>query len=449
MEPSNLIPATQPSGVRKREHPCFKAACARTDARIHLPVAPACNISCNYCVRKHDCVNESRPGVTSTVLSPQEACARYVLAKEHIGALSVVGIAGPGDALANWQQTKETLRLIRTIDTEVMFCLSTNGLLLDRYADELADLGVSHVTVTMNAIDPTIGARLYGFVAFEGTVYTGEEAAALLFAHQSAGIKSLVARGVCVKVNTVLVSGINEDHAEDVSRYVAELGVDCQNITQMIPVAGSVFADLPPVGNITLRRVREDCACHIRQIYHCRQCRADAVGLLGEDLSAHIGTPEDTASSARSNSARPSEPTPAQSLEAAHTTIRIAVASQQGIAVDTHFGQAERFLVYDVDEAGSRYLESREVTACCAGPVNCGEGGTGADQTLARIADCAAVVTLRIGPLFEQQLARQGTQALCSASSVSEALRDAYRHVRAARDGHETTAHRSERISHV
>ncbi len=53
-------------------HPCFTARCSDY-ARIHLPVAPKCNIQCNYCLRKYSCVNESRPGVVARVMEPETA----------------------------------------------------------------------------------------------------------------------------------------------------------------------------------------------------------------------------------------------------------------------------------------------------------------------------------------------------------------------------------------
>ncbi len=55
------------------QHPCFNSEARHRTARMHLPVAPKCNIQCNYCNRKFDCVNESRPGVTSAVLTPRQA----------------------------------------------------------------------------------------------------------------------------------------------------------------------------------------------------------------------------------------------------------------------------------------------------------------------------------------------------------------------------------------
>jgi pyruvate-formate lyase-activating enzyme len=175
---------------RTATHPCFgEHACA--NARIHLPVAPECNISCNYCVRKFDCPNESRPGVASEVLSPREAFERYIYYKGRLKNLTVVGIAGPGDALADFERTKETLTLIRAHDPDVTFCISTNGLLLPLYVSELKALGVTHVTVTLNAVDTSIGARIYRYVDYMGTRYTGEAGAAILLANQLAGIRLL------------------------------------------------------------------------------------------------------------------------------------------------------------------------------------------------------------------------------------------------------------------
>ena len=99
--------------------------------------------NCNYCKRDYDCVNESRPGVTSEVLSPEQALAYTIRLKEKMPHLSVVGIAGPGDPFANPIQTMTTLRLIRKEFPEMILCLSSNGLNVLPYVDELKELEVS------------------------------------------------------------------------------------------------------------------------------------------------------------------------------------------------------------------------------------------------------------------------------------------------------------------
>ena len=55
------------------QHPCYSPTAHHRYARMHLAVAPACNVQCNYCNRKYDCANESRPGVVSELLTPQQA----------------------------------------------------------------------------------------------------------------------------------------------------------------------------------------------------------------------------------------------------------------------------------------------------------------------------------------------------------------------------------------
>ncbi|HOK28485.1 MAG TPA: radical SAM protein, partial [Methanomassiliicoccaceae archaeon] len=132
-------------------HPCYNECAHRKFARMHIPIAPRCNIQCNYCDRRYDCSNESRPGVTSEVLTPEEAVEkiRYVLTK--VPYLSVIGIAGPGDPLAN-EETFRALELVGKEFPQLTLCLSTNGLALPEKVDRLKELGVRFLTVTMNAV---------------------------------------------------------------------------------------------------------------------------------------------------------------------------------------------------------------------------------------------------------------------------------------------------------
>jgi len=265
-----------------QKHPCFSAEAAHSNARIHLPVAMHCNISCNYCNRRYDCLHESRPGVTSGMISPQEGLRRFQHYKKQLDNLSVVGIAGPGDALANWRESRETMRLIREYDSHVLFCLSTNGLKLPELASEIVELGVTHVTVTVNTINPETGARIYRYVNYKGKRYEGTEAAGLLLNNQLAGIDYLTEHNIMVKINTVMIPGINENEINDVVCKMKDLGVFITNIMPLIPVKGSIFEDLPATSPHDLALMRRNCQTTMRQMFHCQQCRADAVGLIKE-----------------------------------------------------------------------------------------------------------------------------------------------------------------------
>lgn len=269
-----------------QKHPCFSPAAAHKHARIHLPIAMHCNISCNYCNRKYDCLNESRPGVTSEIISPLEGLRRFQYYKKQLNNLSVVGIAGPGDALADWEESSETIRLIREYDPSVLLCLSTNGLKLPNLAASIVELGVSHVTVTVNTLNPETGARIYRYVNYRGQRYTGLAGASLLLQNQLAGIRSLTRQGIIVKINTVMIPGINDHEIPDVVRKMKELDVFVTNIMPLIPVKGSIFANYPATNTHELMMMRQSCQIEMRQMFHCQQCRADAVGLLKEHKCA-------------------------------------------------------------------------------------------------------------------------------------------------------------------
>ena len=120
--------------------PYFQAG---TFGRVHLPVAPRCNIQCKFCDRKFDCVNESRPGVASGVLSLFQALAFLDEVLRKKDNISVVGIAGPGDPFANPVETVETLRRVREKYPDMLLCVASNGLNVGPYADDRAQIGGS------------------------------------------------------------------------------------------------------------------------------------------------------------------------------------------------------------------------------------------------------------------------------------------------------------------
>lgn len=263
-------------------HPCFGGD-HKQNGRIHLAVAPRCNIQCGYCTRRHDCVNESRPGVASRIQTPVEALqtVRTVMASQTLGpVIKVVGVAGPGDPLAN-EETFETFRLIGREFPRLIKCLSTNGLLLPEKIDLLQEIGLQSLTVTVNALDPEVGGRIYSWIRYAGKRYSGAEGAGILGDKQLEGIARAVACGMTVKVNTVLIPGVNDSQVPLIAEKVKELGAFVMNVMPLIPQAR--FAGVAPPGPEHLEQVRSANEQIIGQFRHCRQCRADAVGLIGHD----------------------------------------------------------------------------------------------------------------------------------------------------------------------
>ena len=260
-------------------HPCFDEAC-RTYARMHLPVAPACNIQCNYCLRQYDCMNECRPGVCSRILSVDEAVARYRQVRAHMPHLSVVGFAGPGDALENFASVSAGIKGIRKFDADVQFCLSTNGLRLPEFLPQLAALGVGYLSVTVEAMTADAGAQIYEHVEWQGNRLWGKEAFRRLHSQQLIGLRCALEQGIRCKVNTVVIPGVNEEEAVRIAKWAGMQGCHMQNLMPLIPVKGSAFEHFPPCTPAQIAVLRRECGRYIRQMTHCRHCRADAVGNL-------------------------------------------------------------------------------------------------------------------------------------------------------------------------
>jgi nitrogen fixation protein NifB len=96
------------------------------------------------------------------------------------------------------------------------------------------------------------------------------------------GLERSVELGLITKVNTVLIPTINDHHIIDVAKKIRGLGVYLQNIMPLIPQYK--FADITPPTLSEKRAMQDECSKITKQMRHCRQCRADAIGRLGEDV---------------------------------------------------------------------------------------------------------------------------------------------------------------------
>jgi nitrogen fixation protein NifB len=270
------------------QHPCFSSACsgkaAAAHGRIHLPVSPVCNIQCRFCKRDFN-KTENRPGVAAAILKPESAAVLIRGALELCPEISVAGIAGPGDTLAS-PHALETFRHIHREFPHLIKCLSTNGLLLERYAEDLSLAGVKTITVTVNAVDPVILDKICSRVILDGKAYEGTEGAAILIEAQKRGIRKAAETGMIIKINIVLIPQVNGGHIADIARTVKELGAALINIIPLIPQ--HEFAAFSAPDCIELSLARQDAEAFLPVFRHCQHCRADACGLLGQDLAPRL-----------------------------------------------------------------------------------------------------------------------------------------------------------------
>ncbi len=257
-------------------HPCFDERAHARVGRVHLPVAPRCNIQCAFCERRI-CANLTmqHPGWAREVLTPEEALARVRrLVEERSGELFVVGVAGPGEPLAN-DATLATLAAVHRAFPHLLTCLSSNGLLLEDRLPELLEVGVAALTVTMNASNPAVAERIYLWARYRDRTYRGAEAAALLVERQLAGLRAALAAGMVVKVNTVLIPGINDAHVVELAAQLRDLGAPLMNLMPLLP-AGTLRDHRAPTCD-ELRAARAACEALLPQFRLCEHCTADVV----------------------------------------------------------------------------------------------------------------------------------------------------------------------------
>ena len=392
------------SNIDFSKHPCFSRDAKHKFGRVHLPVAPKCNIQCNFCNRKFDCMNESRPGVTSKVIKPQAAVDYLAAVVAKRPEIAVMGIAGPGDPFANPQETMETLRLTRERFPDMMLCLASNGLGIGPYIEELAALKVSHVTITITAVDPRIGAQIYRWVRDGKTPMRGEEGAALLLERQLDAVRRLKELDVVVKINAIIIPGINDTHIPEIAKTVGSMGVDLMNCMPLVPVAGALFEEIPPPDDTMTARVRLQSGLHVEQMIHCSRCRADAVGLIDETMThEQMQTLESYAKGA---------------LEAGKARPYVAVASREGALVNMHLGETASVLIFGQDSSMPSGVKFKEIrTAPAPG------GGRSRWSDLAdMLHDCRAFLVSAAGSSPKLALEERGIEVIEMEGLIEEGL---------------------------
>lgn len=258
-------------------HPCFGGQ-KNNAGRIHLPVSPGCNIACRFCDRTINDIEE-RPGVTSKVLKPKDCEKILEKALKICPDIKVAGIAGPGDTLAS-DYALETFKIVKEKFPQLIKCMSTNGLLLSERAQEVIDVGIDSLTVTVNAVDPEIESKLNAYIIYHGKKIEGVEGAKILIKNQLDGIRKVAAAGITIKVNTVLVPQINGNHIEKIAKTVKEAGATIYNIIPLIPQHELKSYKAPVCSEID--KARTVASKYIDVFRHCQHCRADAVGVPGK-----------------------------------------------------------------------------------------------------------------------------------------------------------------------
>ncbi len=175
---------------------------------LRIAVTSECNLRCIYCHREGEVYGRS---------GKNEVSLDEILSIVGVGVelgLNKVKLTG-GEPLLR----KDIIDLVSSIhslkDVEEI-SMTTNGVLLSDYAYELAEAGLKRVNVTVNTLNRSIYSMITGFD---------------LLPRVLDGVKAAIDAGLNpVKINMVLLRGMNENEVLDLARYAARVGAVLQVI---------------------------------------------------------------------------------------------------------------------------------------------------------------------------------------------------------------------------
>ena len=181
-----------------------------TDLRVSL--TDRCNLRCNYCMPAEGL--DWLP--TDEVLTDDEVVRLIRIAVEQLG-VAEVRFTG-GEPLIR-RGLVEIVRRTAALRPRPKIALTTNGLGLQRTAGALAAVGLDRVNVSLDTIRPSTFVEITGRDRFHDVV-DGAAAAA------RAGLTP-------VKINAVLLRGVNDDQAPELLRWCLQQGYELRFIEQM------------------------------------------------------------------------------------------------------------------------------------------------------------------------------------------------------------------------
>lgn len=179
---------------------------------LRVSVTDRCNLRCGYCMPEEDYIWLPKPNLLSF-----EEIDSVVRAFTTLG-VDKVRITG-GEPLLR-QDLPTLIGKLKAQSAIQDLALTTNGVLLERHAQQLADAGLDRITVSLDTLDPGTFQLLTRRNDL-ARVLKGIEAA------RAAGL------GQGLKIDTVVIRGVNGDQLAELLRYGREVAAEVRFIEYM------------------------------------------------------------------------------------------------------------------------------------------------------------------------------------------------------------------------
>ncbi len=168
---------------------------------LRISVTDKCNLRCVYCMPM-----EGMPWMRRAELLTYEEIEQVVRVMAGMG-LRRVRITG-GEPLVR-RDVPELARMISSVPGIEDLALSTNAVLLDRFADDLRAAGVHRLNVSLDSLRPERVEAIARRPGSYASIMDGLDAA------ERVGFSP-------IKINVVLIRGRNDDEIEDFARITRE-----------------------------------------------------------------------------------------------------------------------------------------------------------------------------------------------------------------------------------
>ena len=174
---------------------------------LRISVTDRCNFRCTYCMPKEIFGKDYEFLARDQLLSFEEITRiATVFASEGVTKIRLTG----GEPLLR-RGIEDLIGMLAEIDGIDDLTLTTNGSLLERKAEALAQAGLNRVTVSLDSMDDTV------FMAMNDVGYPVDEVLTGIDAAAAAGLTP-------VKVNMVVKRGVNEDSIVEVAEHFRGTG---------------------------------------------------------------------------------------------------------------------------------------------------------------------------------------------------------------------------------
>ena len=305
-------------------------------------------------------------------LLPGEAKTLFAGWKNQGGVADGVLLFGPGDPLASIDDTIQTAEAIQEIDHETALTVRTLGIGGEKYADRLAQAGVTKVEIMVDGINSATLEKIYAWIRPEFKTLKLSDGAKILLEEQQKAIPAFKDAGMEVQVVTTCYPENNSDNMTVIARTVSKLGADSMTVVPYQAREGADI-DLPEPGAELMAKIENQVAKHITFSKLVPAC-----------------------------SPWHNNETTAQGFKPTQERPNVAVASSNGMDIDMHLGHASKILIYGPREDGlSCLLETR--TAPPKG------GGQERWDALANVlADCFVFLTASAGDAPRKSLHERG-----------------------------------------